>query len=207
MQVFHGQHKEGSMMFNEKDLRRICSKEKGVTEQSVMDVLKEDMDGMYDSDMLGSSKIYWSLKSTEAHKRKARAQTIADDTAKVSAELATLKKRKQTADDEASSGMSVRERQDAENKKEALLKQKGHLLAALDSCVDADYYSSLQQTSTIAFDAANRWTDNIYQSKTFMGNLNVEKDDMNNSALACCCLWCFSGQRVGSCLPRCCCVC
>ena len=39
-------------MFNEKDLKRICSKEKGVTEQSVMEVLKEEMDGMYDSDML-----------------------------------------------------------------------------------------------------------------------------------------------------------
>ena len=39
-------------MFNEKDLKRICSKEKGVTEQSVMEILKEEMDGMYDSDML-----------------------------------------------------------------------------------------------------------------------------------------------------------
>lgn len=173
----------GFMMFNEKDLTRICAKEKGVVAQSVMDVLKEEMDGMYDSDMLGSSKIYWSLKSTESHRRKARRQNVMDEIDKVSADIRALKKRKQDSEEEAANGMSERERGDCEHKKASLLKQKEALVTALGSCVDSAYYSSLQQVSTTAFDAANRWTDNIFVARSYMeSKLNVEKADVNTSA-------------------------
>jgi hypothetical protein len=66
-----------------------------------------------------------------------------------------------------------------------LQQQKEHLTAALGSCVDSDYYSSLQQVSTTAFDAANRWTDNIFVGRSYMENkLGVEKTTINTSASA-----------------------
>ena len=79
--------------------------------------------------------------------------------------------------------MSERERQDAEKKKASLLKQREHLQIGLSNCVDSDYYSSLQQVGTTAFDAANRWTDNIYMGRDYMtSKLGVETADANKSA-------------------------
>eukprot|EP01046_Picozoa_sp_COSAG06_P115371 COSAG06_NODE_62255_length_265_cov_1.036145_1_plen_58_part_01 len=46
----------------------------------------------------GSSKIYWSLKSTQVHKRKARAQGLAEETEKLDLEVQALKKRKADVD-------------------------------------------------------------------------------------------------------------
>ncbi|CAG0897536.1 unnamed protein product [Cyprideis torosa] len=58
LSIFH----DSKDVFTLKDIERIAPKEKGITSQSVKDVLQSLVDdGMVISDLIGSSSYFWSF--------------------------------------------------------------------------------------------------------------------------------------------------
>ncbi|KAL2915385.1 hypothetical protein HK105_205001 [Polyrhizophydium stewartii] len=158
LEIFH----DSRDFFNLKELEKIAPKSKGIIEKSVKEVVESLVnDGIVQTEKIGSSNYFWSFPGAEAHQIRKRLEAT-------QAELSTqLEKKAQAviAIAEASA-----ERADSDERRALLAalhqaeQEHVQLTAEIAKYKDSDpaVIAAKERGSKIAFDAATRWTDNLF---------------------------------------------
>ncbi|XP_033747912.1 meiotic nuclear division protein 1 homolog isoform X1 [Pecten maximus] len=154
--------------FTLKELERMCQKEKGITSMSVKDILTSLVDdAMVDTDKIGTSVYFWAFPSKASQNRKRK---ISDLTSQLE-DLESKKLALTTSVSKAKVG-----KEDNEDRSELLAalaerrEEKSRLMSELElyrEC-DPEVLQEVQNQTTVAREAANRWTDNVFSIKSWI---------------------------------------
>ncbi|XP_025090534.1 meiotic nuclear division protein 1 homolog isoform X2 [Pomacea canaliculata] len=118
--------------FQLKDLEKMAPKEKGITAQTVKEVLQSLVnDGLVDSEKIGTSIYFWSFPSKASQ---------SEERTLLLTELKIQKEKKQQL------GKELEKYQES----------------------DPEILEKLKQEADMAHEAANRWTDNIFSTKSWI---------------------------------------
>lgn len=153
--------------FQLRELERLGPKEKGVVSQSVKEVIQSLVDdGLVDTDKIGTSVYFWAFPSKGVSVRQNKLNSLEQKLTEV------RQKRRQLDQQLAEAAVGREECKD----REALLRdlaarrqQVSQLDAELLQYKDCDpaALEELRQQTHVATEAANRWTDNIFNIKTW----------------------------------------
>ncbi|XP_026756075.1 meiotic nuclear division protein 1 homolog [Galleria mellonella] len=166
LEIFH----QSKDFFQLKELEKIAPKEKGITMQSVKEVLQSLVDDhLVDSEKIGTSVYFWSFpsKARTAKKRKLNElQCQLDESVK------KLKKTEEAIVIESVGRECTEQRKETlellENMKKEEEKLKKELQKYRDS--DPEYIAQLKTDNENLKTAINRWTENIYILKSYIKN-------------------------------------
>jgi len=176
MEIFY----ETKSFFQLKELEKIAPKEKGITSMSVKDVVQSLVDdAMVDTERIGTSNYFWAYPSKGLNMRKrkhegllAQENTLKD---KISNNLKLIEQAR--AGKEESDERSELMARLCELKEES--KAVGSELAQYQDC-DPDVLDGVKKVGDVALEAANRWTDNLFQVKGWCKTkFNVEESQLN----------------------------
>ncbi|CAL1534401.1 unnamed protein product [Lymnaea stagnalis] len=156
--------------FQLKDLEKLCSKEKGITSMSVKDVVQSLVDdGIVDTDKIGTSIYFWAFPSKASQNRKRKLEELEGK------EKSLLSKKEQllSALEQAKIG-----KEDSEERKDVLEElskrqaEKSSILSELEKYKESDpeVIKKQKHEAEQAKEAANRWTDNIFSTKSWIRN-------------------------------------
>lgn len=145
-----------------KDVEKEGAK-RGVIFQSVKEVLQ----GLIDDDMvfvdkIGTSNWYWSFPSAASNKTRVKRAALEE-------ELSSAKKRQKELEKQKSSAASSREDTETRQDNLAALGRLEEEHSALSEELgkyrdnDPEYFEQLKNAVIYTHEAANRWTDNIFQ--------------------------------------------
>ncbi|XP_047522030.1 meiotic nuclear division protein 1 homolog [Pieris napi] len=166
LEIFHN----SKDFFQLKELEKIAPKQKGITMQSVKEVIQNLVDDhLVDSEKIGTSIYFWSFpsKAKNAKKRKfLNLQTELNETMK------KLKKAEETITTESASRQQNPERDEILATLEAVMKKQNDLKKELQKYRDNDpeYIAQLKTETEDLKSAINRWTENIYILKSYIKN-------------------------------------
>ncbi|XP_053610785.1 meiotic nuclear division protein 1 homolog [Plodia interpunctella] len=172
LEIFH----QSKDFFQLKELEKIAPKEKGITMQSVKEVVQSLVDDhLVDSEKIGTSIYFWSFpsKAITAKKRKLNElQNELDD---------CNKKLKRTEDAIATESVGRENNADRAAtlaELDEVVKQEESLKKELQKYRDCDpeYISQLKIDTENLKMAINRWTENIYILKSYIKN-NFQMDN------------------------------
>lgn len=162
LNIFH----ESKSVFLLKDIEKIASK-RGVVLQSIKDVLQSlvDDDLVY-AEKIGVSNYFWSFPSEAAVK-------LDGEINKLKTQLAARK-----ADETKLKGDLAKSQVGKEDsaERQALIRQVSLLEAEVETnrlelnnynANDPERFEALKQGASVAFDSANRWTDNVFCLQTW----------------------------------------
>ncbi|XP_050677248.1 meiotic nuclear division protein 1 homolog [Leptidea sinapis] len=173
LEIFH----QSKDFFQLKELEKIAPKEKGITMQSVKEVVQSLVDDhLVDSEKIGTSIYFWSFpsKAKNAQKRKLQElQNQLNDTTK------KLKKTEETIATESMGREPNEERKQILEALDTVTKQEIELKKELQKYRDNDpeYISQIKTETKTLKVAINRWTENIYILKSYiMNNFHMESD-------------------------------
>ncbi|XP_028163714.1 meiotic nuclear division protein 1 homolog [Ostrinia furnacalis] len=175
LEIFHN----SKDFFQLKELEKIAPKEKGITMQSVKEVIQSLVDDhLVDSEKIGTSIYFWSFPSKAKNVKKRKLndlQSEVDDCAK------KLKKTEDAIAHESVGREANDERTETLSMLEQLLKQEEGLKKELQKYRDSDpeYIAQLKTETEELKSAINRWTENIYTLKSYIKN----KFQMENEAI------------------------
>ncbi|CAF0867558.1 unnamed protein product [Brachionus calyciflorus] len=166
MDFFH----EKQDFFQLKDIEKLCSQEKGITIQTVKDVLASLVDdGLVESEKIGTSIYYWSLPSRALNKRqesiKKIEQELKNEKEKSESYKQSLANFETSEDDEEKRDKLLDEYKDLVDKRQKLLKE----LEALKEN-DPETYQKALNTLTECKKSCNRWVENIFSLKSWLKN-------------------------------------
>ncbi|XP_055859014.1 meiotic nuclear division protein 1 homolog [Episyrphus balteatus] len=163
LELFH----ESQDVFQLKDLEKIAPKEKGITQQSVKGVVTELADdGIIDSEKIGTSVYYWAFpkKSINDLRSRLRETEFANVEAgqKVKELEESLKKASEALE-------NIDEVTKIQNEVTLLKVEKTELEKELNSLGenDPELLAAKEDEIKKLFEAANRWTDNIFYIKSW----------------------------------------
>jgi hypothetical protein len=162
LNIFH----ESKSVFLLKDIEKIASK-RGVVLQSIKDVLQSLVDDdLVHGEKIGISNYYWSFPSEaavkldgEINKLKTQLATRKADETKLKADLAKSQVGKE---DSAQRQNLLRQVSNLET--EVITNR---LELSNYTANDPERFEALKQAATVAFDSANRWTDNVFCLETW----------------------------------------
>ena len=169
-------------IFMLKNVEKRCAKEKGISAMSIKDILQSLVDdNMVCCERIGTSNYYWAFPSQGANVRKIAL-------AKLEAELEQEELAMQALSEELQQAQTARE---AGSNRSDIMAARGKLLQreqALES--ELAMYASCDPTAlkekalaaNTAFEAANRWTDNIFNVRTWCNkkfNIETKSFDKN----------------------------
>ncbi|KAI8319080.1 meiotic nuclear division protein 1 [Martensiomyces pterosporus] len=176
MDIFH----ESQEVFLLKELEKIGPKQKGIVAQTVKDVVQSLVDdGMCHMEKIGSSNYFWAFPSEAAIKRRNKISELQKDIAQMEAKQVGLNEgiekaqygREQT-DERAGLTAELAEVEATWNSQQAELQK-------FKEC-DPVLMNQKRQETTVAKDAANRWTDNIFIMQSWVRDkFNMETADFN----------------------------
>jgi len=154
--------------FQLKDLEKLCPKEKGITSQSVKEVLQSLVDdSMVDTDKIGTSIYFWAFpsKASQNRKRKLDELEIKFKEVEKKQHLLTenLKKAKVGKEDSDEREEVLEELTKRQTEKDLICKS----LEKYREC-DPEVIQKVKDQTLEARDAANRWTDNVFSIKSWI---------------------------------------
>ncbi|XP_026495755.2 meiotic nuclear division protein 1 homolog [Vanessa tameamea] len=172
LEIFH----QSKDFFQLKELEKIAPKEKGITMQSVKEVIQGLVDDhLVDSEKIGTSIYFWSFPSKTKNIKKRKLHDTQNEFEDVTKRLKKV--------EEAITIESVgREPSEERNQLLKLLsevtKQENELKMELQKYRDSDpeYIAQLKNEIEDLKTAANRWTENIYILKSYIKN-TFQKDN------------------------------
>jgi len=145
-----------------KDLERIAPKAKGITSMSVKEVVTSLADdGMVDTDKIGTSVYFWAFPSKATANRKRKLDTLNENISGVEKKLKSSEKELV----EASVGREeTEERTELLERLTEMTNKKNELEKSLQQYADNDpaVLEAKVDDTKKALEAANRWTDNIF---------------------------------------------
>lgn len=159
---------EKKEFFQLKDLEKLCPKEKGITPMSVKEVVTSLVDdGIVDSDKIGTSIYFWAFPSKASQNRKRKIGEL-------EIKLAELEKKRKGVSEALSKAKEGKEEsEEREEVMEELEKrkgEKGRIEAELEKYKECDpeVLEAVKEQTKQAKEAANRWTDNIFSTKSWI---------------------------------------
>jgi len=156
--------------FQLKDLEKQLPKEKGITSQSVKEVLQSLVDdSLVDSEKIGTSIYFWAFPSKASQNRKRKIDDL-------ESKLIELEKKKNSLVDALTKAKQGKE--DSDEREEVLdvlgklRKEKEDLAVNLEKYreCDPEVLQKIKEQTVEAKEAANRWTDNIFSTKSWIKN-------------------------------------
>ncbi|KAH9502464.1 Meiotic nuclear division protein 1 [Bulinus truncatus] len=154
--------------FQLKDLEKLCPKEKGITSMSVKEVVQSLVDdGIVDTDKIGTSVYFWAFPSKSSQNRKRKI----DELETKLKSLASKKEQLLTALEKAKVGKEDSdEREEVMDELKKRKAEKEALCAEIEKYKDSDpsVLEKYKQEAEQAKVAANRWTDNIFSTKSWI---------------------------------------
>jgi hypothetical protein len=166
LEFFH----EKQDFFQLKDVEKICSAEKGITVNTIKDILTSLVDdGHVDSEKIGTSVYYWSFPSKAIKNRKETLVNLGKETETETAKNLLMKdkleKFKATEDDDE-------KRQKLQEECTSLEIQKNKLLKELELYKenDPELFNKLKLSIELCKKACNRWVENIFSLKSWLKN-------------------------------------
>ncbi|XP_072944725.1 meiotic nuclear division protein 1 homolog [Epargyreus clarus] len=166
LEIFH----QSKDFFQLKELEKIAPKEKGITMQSVKEVIQSLVDDhLVDTEKIGTSVYFWSFPSKAKNAKKRKLLDLQNELEE------TSKKLKKAEDSIASQSVG---REDNDERKitltnlENVEKQEAELKKELQKYRDCDpeYIAQLKAETEDLKSAVNRWTENIYILKSYIKN-------------------------------------
>lgn len=161
---------EKQEFFQLKDVEKTCSTEKGITVQSIKDVLTSLVDdGLVESEKIGTSVYFWSLPSKALKKRREQVGKIEEDLKSEKEKngrlTVELEKTRGEANEESES-----KRNELESEIEKLVVEKKRAQREIDTYRDNDpeVYDKMKSGADVAKKAANRWIENIFLLKSWL---------------------------------------
>ena len=156
--------------FQLKDIEKLCSTEKGITLNTIKDILQSLVDdGLVDSEKIGTSIYYWSFPSKALKKRQEQIEKIKQGLANEGSKNEILKEKQDqfqnSQDDEET-------RKEFESKYQSLMIENQNYLKQLESMKenDPEQYYKIKENVLICKKACNRWTENIYSLRSWLKN-------------------------------------
>eukprot|EP00186_Timspurckia_oligopyrenoides_P001901 CAMPEP_0182447140 /NCGR_PEP_ID=MMETSP1172-20130603/11968_1 /TAXON_ID=708627 /ORGANISM="Timspurckia oligopyrenoides, Strain CCMP3278" /LENGTH=192 /DNA_ID=CAMNT_0024643457 /DNA_START=55 /DNA_END=633 /DNA_ORIENTATION=- len=161
---------ESSSFFTLKELEKIAPKKKGIIFQSV----KEVVQSLVDDDLIGTDKcgvqtVYWCLPSDNVQKKRARIRTLEKSIENKNQMIANAKEE----------NAALQKGRESSETRDQLLRKLSELtktrkeleekLSRFAEC-DTDLANAMKDGTTVAVEAANRWTDNIFTLKSWTCN-------------------------------------
>ncbi|CAI2375837.1 unnamed protein product [Moneuplotes crassus] len=162
------------------EVEKIAAK-KGVTMQSVKDVNNSLLyDNLIESDKIGSSTFFWSLPSKGYNLKTKCIQKYDEDIERSKKEIEGAKKRI-----EVEKEMREDPEKEREGKKEEIERVRkeneeiGVKILGFER-TDPKKVEEVQKKAKVAKDAANRWTDNLFEVQSYITdkNPNITEEDL-----------------------------
>lgn len=161
---------DSKTFFTLKELEKVAPKQKGIVLPSVKEVLQSLVDDdVVSSDKCGTQTVYWCLPSQAVQKKRSR--------------IASLTEKLQSKSDQKQQLLEKREElrnchQDTEERTQlieqinALESQIEHVKEQLNIYKESDpeVLAEIRNVSQIAWEAANRWTDNIFSIRSWVSS-------------------------------------
>ncbi|CAH0401009.1 unnamed protein product [Chilo suppressalis] len=166
LEIFH----QSKDFFQLKELEKIAPKEKGITMQSVKEVVQSLVDDhLVDSEKIGTSIYFWSFPSKAFL---AKRKKLNDLQSEVDESTKKLKKAEESLITESVGREPCDERNEALSSLEQILKKEQLLKTELQKYRDFDpeYIAQLKTEIEELKAAVNRWTENIYILKSYVKN-------------------------------------
>lgn len=163
-----------------KELEKECPKKIGIQSMMVKDILQELADcDLVSSDKIGNGNFYWCFQSEARNRRQVEIDRLTAENAELRNEIETLEK-------EVKSLQKNREITDERLKLDEEIEQFEKQLEEISkdneklSKYSPENLRELQRLSQVAFDSANRWTDNIFACRYYAAkNLGIDQKDFN----------------------------
>ncbi|CAH0588901.1 unnamed protein product [Chrysodeixis includens] len=174
LEIFH----HSKDFFQLKELEKIAPKEKGITVQSVKEVVQSLVDDhLVDSEKIGTSIYYWSFPSKAKNTQKRKVNDLQNEVDECSKKL---KKVEDAIASESIGRESSEERTQVLTMLEKLEKEEEKLKKELQRYRDCDpeYIAQLKTETQDLRTAANRWTENIYTLKSYIKNTFQMENDV-----------------------------
>ncbi|KAL8624693.1 hypothetical protein ACOMHN_038239 [Nucella lapillus] len=156
--------------FQLKDLERMGPKEKGITSQSVKEVVQSLVDdALVDTDKIGTSIYFWAFPSKASQNRKRKIEDLTKklrdlESKKQDVQSQLVKARVGKDDTEERSSVQS----DLSEARDTLKQLEGELAKYCES--DPEVLEQQKKETTTALEAANRWTDNVFSIKSWVKN-------------------------------------
>ncbi|XP_065358682.1 meiotic nuclear division protein 1 homolog [Calliphora vicina] len=179
LELFH----ETNDVYQLKDLERLAPQEKGIVMQSVKTTLQELVDnGQVQSEKISGSLYYWSFPSENLQKLQTQLNEVESKTSKIQQRIEAAQSQLTTAEDAlediAAVEVITREIAVLNEEKQTLEKQ----VKQFQHEVDYDELKTKETDSKKLLEAANRWTDNIFMTKTWCKRKFDKQDRELNKA-------------------------
>ncbi|XP_047032177.1 meiotic nuclear division protein 1 homolog [Helicoverpa zea] len=178
LEIFHN----SKDFFQLKELEKIAPKEKGITMQSVKEVVQNLVDDhLVDSEKIGTSIYFWSFPSKAKNAKKRKLHDLQNEVQECSKKL---KKAEDLIGQESIGREQCQERTEVLATLECLEKHEEKLKRELQKYRDSDpeYIAQLKTEIQDLKAAANRWTENIYILKSYIKNaFQMENDVIEQS--------------------------
>ncbi|XP_041982282.1 meiotic nuclear division protein 1 homolog [Aricia agestis] len=178
LEIFH-QTKD---FFQLKELEKIAPKEKGITMQSVKEVVQSLVDDhLVDTEKIGTSIYFWSFPSKAKNSKKRKLNELQTEFEDINKKI---KKAEENIALESIGREPSEERTQLLATLEELTKKENELKKELQKYRDCDpeYIATLKTETEDLKGAINRWTENIYILKSYMKNtFQVESEVINQN--------------------------
>ncbi|CAH1801137.1 unnamed protein product [Owenia fusiformis] len=161
-----------------KELEKQCQKEKGITSMSVKDIVQSLVDdGMVDTDKIGTSIYFWAFPSKASQNRKRKINELEEELKEVEKKYAETQEKCQKMkigkEDTDERHQILKELQSKTEEHEHLLKD----IERFKEC-DPEMLEAMKQEVDVAKEAANRWTDNVFSTKSWVKNKFCVEDSV-----------------------------
>ncbi|XP_045774414.1 meiotic nuclear division protein 1 homolog [Maniola jurtina] len=178
LEIFH----KSKDFFQLKELEKIAPKEKGITMQSVKEVVQSLVDDhLVDSEKIGTSIYFWSFPSKAKNTKKRKLQGLQSELDE------TTKKLKKTEDSIITESIGREpsdERTELLATLEQLTKRANELKKEVQKYRDCDpeYIAQVKTEIEDLKTATNRWTENIFIIKSYIKNtFQIENETIDQS--------------------------
>lgn len=163
-----------------KELEKECPRKKGITSMSVKEVLQELCDNdLVSFEKIGSGNFYWCFPSEACNRRKVLEQKLLGKISELESEIDKLT-------NEITELEPGREDSEERNQLDNEISEISRKLE--DVRTEAGKYEKLnpqglkamKEDTKVALEAANRWTDNIFQLRSYITKqFNVDRKDFD----------------------------
>lgn len=149
-----------------KELEKECPK-KGITAMSVKDILQELVDNdLVSFDKIGSGNFYWCFPSEAYNRRQVAREKLAASISSMEEEIAQLEAQI-TELEPGREDSEERTQLDSEISEIQKQLDEVSLISQNYEALNPEAIRTAQRQADIAFNAANRWTDNIFTIKSW----------------------------------------
>ncbi|KAL4223998.1 Meiotic nuclear division protein 1 [Mactra antiquata] len=154
--------------FQLKELERMCQKEKGITSMSVKEILTSLVDdGMVDTDKIGTSVYFWAFPSKASQNRKRKLidlnEKVANSESRKQSLIEAVSEAKKGKEDSSNRSDILTQLKEIQNENSRLENE----LERYREC-DPEVIENIKVETKVAKESANRWTDNIFSTKSWI---------------------------------------